>query len=197
MPVPHAEGARIWFYDDFAAADPTDYNVGETVEAKLLTRTTSAQLDPALAPVDSVRLTQRQARPYPPGDLKLAGARYPAALDGDLAVSWAHRDRRLQSDQLVDHGQGSIGPEAGTAYVLRLLDAIAGTILDSPAPITGTSYTAALKGVYRVRAEIGSTREGLTSWQKAAHTFDFKNGLLRSETSDELVTEAGDYLLME
>lgn len=197
VPVPHGEGARIWFYDDFAVADPTDYSAGETVEAKLLTRTSSAQLDPALAPVDSVKLAQRQARPYPPGDLKLAGARYPAAVDGDLVVGWAHRDRRLQNDQLVDHGQGSVGPEADTAYVLRLLDAIAGTALDSPAPITGTSYTAALKGVYRVRAEIGSTRDGLASWQKAAHTFDFKNGLLRSETSDELVTEAGDYLLME
>jgi hypothetical protein len=197
VPVPHAEGTRIWFYDDFAAADPTDYSVGETVEAKLLTRTSSAQLDPASAPVDSVKLAQRQARPYPPGDLKLVGARYPDAVDGDLVVGWAHRDRRLQGDQLVDHGQGSIGPEAGTAYVLRLLDAIAGTVLDSPAPITGTSYTAALKGVYRVRAEIGSTRDGLASWQKAAHTFDFKNGLLRSEASDELVTEAGDYLLME
>ncbi|ALN55396.1 hypothetical protein GLE_0037 [Lysobacter enzymogenes] len=197
VPVPHAEGVRVWFYDDFAAADSTDYSVGETVEAKLLTRTSSAQLDPALAPVDSVRLTQRQARPYPPGDLKLAGARYPDAVDGDLVVGWAHRDRRLQSDQLVDHSQGSVGPEAGTAYVLRLLDAIAGTVLDSPAPIAGTSYAATLKGVYRVRAEIGATRDGLASWQKAAHTFDFKNGLLRSETSDELVTEAGDYLLME
>lgn len=197
VPVPHPEGARIWFYDDFAAVDPTDYSVGETVEAKLLTRTSSAQLDPALAPVDSIKLAQRQARPYPPGDLKLAGARYPDAVDGDLVVDWVHRDRRLQSDQLVDHGQGSIGPEAGIAYVLRLLDAIAGSTLESPALIAGTSYSSSLKGVYRVRAEIGSTRDGLTSWQKAAHTFDFKNGLLRSETADELMTEAGNYLLME
>ncbi|MGH8080134.1 MAG: hypothetical protein ACREP7_06125, partial [Lysobacter sp.] len=145
----------------------------------------------------SIKLAQRQARPYPPGDLKLGGLRYPASIEGDLAVAWAHRDRKLQADQLVDHGQGSIGPEAGTAYVLRLLDAIAGTALDSPAAIAGTSYTSPLNGVYRLRAEIGSTRDGLASWQKATHTFDFKNGLLRSEHSDELVTEAGDYLLME
>ncbi|WP_064746411.1 phage tail protein [Lysobacter antibioticus] len=197
VPVPHAEGARIWFYDDFAAADPMDYSAGETVEAKLLTRTSSAQLDPALAPIDNVRLAQRQARPYPPGDLKLAGARYPDAVDGDLVVDWAHRDRRLQADQLIDHGQGSIGPEAGTAYVVRLLDAIAGSVLDGPAPISGASYASPLKGAHRVRAETGSMRDGLASWQKATHTFDFKNGLLRTETSDELVSEAGDYLLME
>ncbi|MBT2748332.1 phage tail protein [Lysobacter sp. ISL-50] len=197
VPMPHAVGARIWFFDDYAAADSTDYSVGETVQAKLLTRTSSALLDPALAPVDTIKLAQRQARPYPPGDLKLNGQRYPASIDGDLAVAWAHRDRRLQADQLVDHGQGSIGPEAGTAYVLRLLDDIAGSVLESPAATPGTGYTAALKGVYRLRTEVGSTREGLTSWQKAAHTFDFKNGLLRTETADELVSETGDYLLIE
>ena len=197
VPAPHVPGARIWFYDDYAAADPSDYSLGETVQAKLLTRTSSAQLDPALAPIDSIKLAQRQARPYPPGDLKLGGLRYPPAVEGDLVVAWAHRDRKLQADQLVDHGQGPIGPEAGTAYVLRLLDAIGGTAFDSPAPITGTSYGSSLKGVHRVRAEIGSTRDGLASWQKATHTFDFKNGLLRSEAGDELVTEAGDYLLME
>ncbi|MGO1069635.1 phage tail protein [Lysobacter sp. CA199] len=195
VPVPHAVGARIWFYDDFAANDPTDYSVGETVQAKLLTRTSSAQLDPALAPVDMIKLVQRQVRPYPPGDLKLNGQRYPASIDGDLALSWAHRDRKLQADQLVDHGQGSIGPEVGTAYVVRLLDAIAGTALDSPAAITGTSHTSPLKGAHRVRAEIGATRDGLTSWQKAAHTFDFKNGLLRTEVGDDLVIEAGDFIV--
>ncbi|MGO1073858.1 hypothetical protein [Lysobacter sp. CA199] len=48
-----------------------------------------------------------------------------------------------------------------------------------------------------MHAEVGSTRDGLASWQKASHIFDFKNGLLRTETSDELVTESGDYLLVE
>ncbi|WP_408952101.1 phage tail protein [Lysobacter sp. Hz 25] len=196
-PAPHTAGARIWFYEDYVANDPTDYSVGEIVQAKLLTRTSSAQLDPALAPVDSIKLAQRQARPYPPGDLKLNGQRYPPSIDGDLVVSWAHRDRRLQADQLVDHGQGSIGPEAGTAYVLRQLDAIVGQALDSPAALTGNNYTSPLRGAYRVRAEIGTTRDGLASWQRATHTFDFKNGLLRTETGDELITEAGDYLLIE
>lgn len=197
VPVPHAIGARIWFFDDFAANDPTYYSIGETVQAKLLTRTSSAQLDPALASVDTIKLAQRQARPYPPGDLKLNGLQYPASIDGDLIVSWAHRDRRLQSDQLVDHGQGSIGPEAGTVYVVRLLDAATGTALDSPAALTGISYTSPLKGSYRVRAEVASTRDGMTSWQKAIHAFGFKNGLLHTETGHEWVTEAGDYLLME
>ena len=197
VPAPHAVGARIWFYDDFAANDPTDYSVGETVQAKLLTRTSSAQLDSALAPVDAIKLAQRQARPYPPGDLKLNGLRYPASIDGDLVVAWAHRDRRLQADQLVDHGQGSIGPEAGTAYVVRLLDAIAGQALDSPVALSGTNYISPLRGAYRVRAEIGTTRDGLTSWQNASHTFDFKNGLLRTEVGDDLVTEAGDYILAD
>ena len=197
VPVPHAAGARVWFYDDFAANDASDYSMGETVQAKLLTRSSSAQLDPALAPIDSVKLDQRQARPYPPGDLKLNGQRYPAAIDGDLVVSWAHRDRRLQADQLVDHGQGSIGPEVGTAYVVRLLDDLAGNLLENASAAPTTTYAAALKGAYRVRVEVESRRDGLVSWQRGRHTFDFKNGLLRTETGDELVTEAGDHLLIE
>lgn len=41
---------------------------------------------------------------------------------------------------------------------MRMLDAIASEVLDKPAPLTGTSYASALRGMYRVRAEIGSTR---------------------------------------
>lgn len=41
---------------------------------------------------------------------------------------------------------------------MRLLDAIASEVLDKPASLTGTSYASALRGMYRVRAEIGSTR---------------------------------------
>ncbi|UOF14816.1 hypothetical protein IEQ11_24420 [Lysobacter capsici] len=73
-------------------------------------------------------------------------------------MAWAHHDRRLHADQLVDHGQGLIGREVGTAYLMRLLDAIASEVLDKPASLTGTSYASALRGMYHVRAEIGSTR---------------------------------------
>lgn len=41
---------------------------------------------------------------------------------------------------------------------MRLLDAIASEVLDKPASLTGTSYASALRGMYHVRAEIGSTR---------------------------------------
>ncbi|MGH8083181.1 MAG: hypothetical protein ACREP7_21560, partial [Lysobacter sp.] len=92
--------------------------------------TSSAKLDPASALVDAIKLAQRQARPYPLGDLKLNGLCSPASIDGDLMVAWAHRDRKLQADQLVDHGQGSIGPEAGATYVLRLLDDIGSSVLE-------------------------------------------------------------------
>lgn len=70
-------------------------------------------------------------------------------------------------------------------------------MLDSPAAITGTNYASPLRGAYRVHAEVGVTRDGLTSWQKANHTFDFKNGLLRTEVGDDLVTEAGDSILAD
>ncbi|WP_157754267.1 hypothetical protein [Lysobacter capsici] len=41
---------------------------------------------------------------------------------------------------------------------MRLLDAIAARVLDNPVSLTGTGCASALRGMYRARAEIGSTR---------------------------------------
>lgn len=122
VPAPHAAGSRIWFVDQLAGLDPTEWLVGETVNAKLLTNTASGTLDPAAAPVDSVTMAQRQHRPYPPGNVRLNGTAYPAQIGATalLTVSWAHRDRVGQAEQLIDTAQSSIGPEAGTSYVLRI-----------------------------------------------------------------------------
>lgn len=141
VPAPHAAGSRIWFVDQLAGLDPTEWLVGETVNAKLLTNTASGTLDPAAAPVDSVTMAQRQHRPYPPGNVRLNGTAYPAQIGAAalLNVSWAHRDRVGQAEQLIDTAQSSIGPEAGTSYVLRIYGET-DTLLRTQTQ-TGTTYT--------------------------------------------------------
>lgn len=140
VPAAHAAGARLWFFDDFASADPTEYSPGVTVQARLLPHTSSGSLDPVLAPTDTLVMAQRQARPYPPGRLLINTVAYPASITGTLVVAWAHRDRLLQADQLVDTTQGDIGPEAGTTYTIELYgetNALKRTVTG----LTGTSYT--------------------------------------------------------
>lgn len=142
VPAAHAAGARLWFVDDFGGIDPTEYTSGTTVQARLLTRTSSGALDPALASTDSLLLGQRQARPYPPGSLRLNGAAYPASVSGEVTVSWSHRDRELQADQLIDTTQGNIGPEPGVTYRVRFYSGPSGATLERTySGITGTSQT--------------------------------------------------------
>lgn len=205
VPSAHAAGAQVLFYEDSYAADPGAYAPTTTVQARLLTNTSQGILDPALAPIDSLTTTQRQNRPYPPGKLTINGVAYPTAiddLDGVLAVAWAHRDRKLQADQLIDTEQASIGPESGTTYNLRIYNHGTGALLQNQTGITTTSASPALPaGSYNVRLELESVRGGLTSWQKHSHAFAFNyaQGFLVTETAgDFLVTEpGGDFLVLE
>ncbi|HCI3908970.1 TPA: hypothetical protein NO249_006790, partial [Pseudomonas aeruginosa] len=102
VPAKHLAGARVWFYDTFEAVDETVYSQGVTLQARLLTNTSEGQLAPALAATDSLTLTGRQGKPYPPGQFRINGSAYPAKVYGVLSVSWAKRDRIGQADQLID-----------------------------------------------------------------------------------------------
>lgn len=139
VPVWHPSGRRIWFYDNYAAGDPTEYVAGESVDAKLISRTTGERLDPALATTMSLLLDQRQGRPYPPGNLLINSVRYPSEIVGELTVVWAHRDRLLQDDRLIGTLEGSIGPEPGTTYSVRVWGE-AGTLIHSQDGIEGTEF---------------------------------------------------------
>lgn len=120
VPTAHVSGTRLWFYDDFASADSTEYSSGVAMEAIALPFTGTAVLDIGSASIYSLTLDQRAYRPYPPGALQFNGAAYPDTVGGEITVSWSHRDRLLQADQLVDTSAGHIGPEAGTSYRLQI-----------------------------------------------------------------------------
>lgn len=191
VPALHAAGARIWFYDTFEGADETEYSGGVTVQARLLTNTSLGQLDPSLAGTDSLTLVGRQGRPYPPGGFLIDGVSYPEDCSSDVVVSWVHRDRLLQADQLIDTTTGSIGPEAGTSYVARMRRVDTSAIL---AEVTGSGASAILAASYtgQVQIELFSTRDGLDSYQMHQHILDYAgaagfpvDGLLRYYRYDE------------
>lgn len=170
VPAPHAAGARIWLYADSAAVDLAEYAAGVTVSAKVLPYSSGGWLDAALAPVDTLLMKQRQYRPYPPGNLLIGGVAYPAAVEGDVVLAWAHRDRVLQADQVVDTTQANIGPEAGTTYSARLLRADTNAVLVSQTALTGTTTTLTTTYVGAVIVELWSVRDGLESYQRHAWT---------------------------
>jgi hypothetical protein len=200
----HDAGERIWFYDTWASSDRREYAGGETVSAKLRTRTSSQLLDAALAPTLAIALDERAFRPYPPGALKITDELASDVVDpgscvGELTVAWAHRDRLLQADQLLDASAGDIGPEAGTTYAVRFyLD----DVLDSTqSGITGTSSTPyTVSGNGSVRVEVEAVRDGATSWLPTIAEFSYSTTPLQAritDADDTRITDSGDRRIVE
>ncbi len=200
VPAAHAVGTRVWFTDEYVGFDTREYLANESPQAKLLTRTSQGELNPDLATAIGLTVQRRQIRPYPPGQLRVQGAAYPPEVwtaGAALTVQWAHRDRLLQADQLIDTEQGSIGPEPGTTYTVRWY--LAGSLMRTQAGIAGTSDTytpPAGSGGKQMRVEVEAIRDGYRSWQILQHTFLYRAQLV-TEAGDRLVTEAGDVLILE
>lgn len=181
VPVAHAASSRIWFADGFQGIDATEYAVGETVNARLLTVTGKGTLALASAPTDSLAMNRRQNRPYPPGNLRINGTAYPSVVKGDLAISWSHRDRLSQTVSLTAQNAGNIGPESGVTYTLRIYGE-AGSLRRTYSGLTGTSQTYTLandeadSGLGRpnalLRIELEANRSGVTSLQKHSVSFE-------------------------
>ncbi|EPN2463473.1 hypothetical protein ACTWCJ_004250 [Pseudomonas aeruginosa] len=114
---------------------------------------------------------------------RLSGLAFDATGNGGygvLTVSWAHRNRLLQADQLVDSSASSISLEAGTTYTLSIYS---GTSLKkSYTGLTGTTWTYPLEddiahGLLPVlRIVLFSVRDGLQSWQQHDITIE-RHGL--------------------
>lgn len=198
VPEEHAPGARLWFYDGYTGEDETAYSSGTSLQVKLLTRTSQGQLASSLASTDTINLQGRQGRPYPPGQFKVGGALYPAQVLGSIALTWAHRDRLLQADQVIDTTMNNIGPEAGTTYTCRLLRADNNAQLAISSGIAGTSATLSTSYTGMVIAELWSSRGGLDSLQRHRHTFEHLGGEpLTTESGEDLLTEDAETLTTE
>ena len=181
VPVAHAANTAVLCYDTWGADDQSEYIAGVTVSAKLLTRTGSGSLPLQAAPEKTTTFASRAARPYPPAQVQINGsAVVPALVSGEFTVSWLHRHRVLQADQLVDVSMASIGPEPGTTYTARFH--LNGALVDTVAGIAGNAlenYSYGGDGLMRV--EVAAMRDGLESWQAASSLeFNYRGALTLS-----------------
>lgn len=173
VPANHTAGGRVWFADDHRAVDPTEYASGTTVKMKARTRTGQGLLDLSLAPEETLAVSGRQAKPYPPGDFRLIGLRYPTQANGAMTVNASHRNRKQQLVYpIIDTLAGNIGPEAGTTYTIDIYAADGVTLKRTQAGITTfpwawdneeTQNTGT--GTGRNRVVLKAVRDGLNSYQ--------------------------------
>lgn len=175
LPQYHALGAHAWTIDDDLQGDPTLYQLGQTINTKVLSKTSSDILPIEDAIENSITVVARQARPYPPGNFQVGGVPIFSPVLGvhpEPEFTWSHRDRTLQDDFLIAHEDGDIGPETGTTYTFRIYDFLTDTLLSTHAGITTSPWTydatmqTADGNPNRVRVEAESVRDGMASYQE-------------------------------
>lgn len=194
VPRPWPVGTRLWGIEDGAAFGVTEYTDGESVDARAATVASGGELPLSSAPGDVVEIAARAARPYPPGLFRINGQADPAAAFGPtLTLTWAHRDRLLQADQLVDQEQASIGPEPGTTYTVRW--SINGVPDGEEVGITDTTAEIEPSASGLLYVEVVAVRDGLESWHAQARELGFSvspNGRRVTTSGDVRVTAGGD-----
>lgn len=175
----HEPGERIWFFGEDLSADMTEYVAGETVTVKLLTNTGSAQLEASAATPMPVSMQGRAGLPYPPGRVKIGGADWPLSVSGSFSVTWAHRNRVAQADQLIDGSVASVTPPANLRYGLRFTAIAADTTatllierLDIGAATATVDLLLPTDGD-TVRMELWAIDENGASLQRHTHEFAF------------------------
>lgn len=211
IPAEHAANALIWFFDDSIGSDEIEYGGTETIGVKVLPRTAMSGNIPIIgSPPNEITFNFRFLRPYPPGNVRLngvvfAGNYHEVSAASGLALTWTHRDRVLQADQLIDHGAASVGPEPGTTYTVQVYRADNNALLRTVTGIAGTSWTythaMALADITTVAGGVSiyillkSVRNSLDSYQLyRIDAVAVIPGNLTTESSDRITTEAGDPL---
>lgn len=195
VPVAHTASSRIWFADGLTGFSTTEYADAEVLDVKLLPITGQGPLEITEAPSDSITFDQRQYRPYPPAGLLFNGSAWPTTLDAgaDVVLTWAHRDRTLQTAYIVEQDEANIGPEASVTYSLEVADESL-DVLHSETGITDDTATVPVSALVTdvlLRFRLWAVRGGLTSWQMHEHFAILVNSRI-TEAEDTRVTEAGD-----
>lgn len=175
-PKAHIAGTKMFFWDPLYGVDPVEYVDGETIGVKITPTTGLGSLDVTDAVAMSVTLDQRAIRPYAPGDLRVQTESYlDGPYDGELAISWTHRDRTQQTGGTIyDHTFGDIGPEAGVEYRLTGYDPTM-TLIHTEDNIVGTSTVWEPTADGYLTIKVASKRDGLDSWQSATTSFFYSS----------------------
>ncbi|MGD9610452.1 MAG: hypothetical protein AB7U59_13670 [Desulfovibrionaceae bacterium] len=213
-PAAHAAGARVWFigWTDYGL-DETVYLQGLTARIRACPRTARGVLALASASENSLEADARAIRPYPPANVRINGAYYPAALADNTAitVTWDNRNRLNQTGGLFAQSAGNILPESGTTLSIYLYDADTGTLIRSVTGLTTEprSWTYPLDTELAdreervgeaMRVEVEAVRDAWASWQRFVVPVPARAvsvGCLATSDGDIIATTAGDKLAYE
>lgn len=165
VPTDHASGTTIFFCQDNQAFSDYQYLEGDEVLTKLRPRSLGRLLDIDEATENTTLMTNRAAKPYAPGNVKINGQAYPAVISGPISITWSHRSRLLQTADIVIQSDGDIGPETGTEYRVEIVG-------EGDLVTTATEFSWCAPTDTVVTVTLGSTCNSLNSHQ--GHTITFE-----------------------
>lgn len=170
LPAKHAAGSRWWAWTVYNGADSSKRISGERANVKILPATLRGPLAAEAAPTDSINLTGRQGRPYPPANVRINGRYYPQNISAPLIIEWAGRNRKQQTaDIVLSWTDGNITAEDGVQYELVIKQrgsTVLSVVLDEPRyehPATAPPLSG------EIEISLNSLREGLKSSQTWRH----------------------------
>jgi hypothetical protein len=183
VPEAHAAGAWMLYFNVFPPAADVDEPVltGETLDVRVALSDLSGDGASDTLPTYTYVASPRHLMPIAPARLRLNGARVPAVVAGDLAFTWAHRNRLDQTGALtLEQGDPSIQSEAGVTYTLEVrgqdnvVYALQEGLTGTTATVTMADERVARGGALatRVTARLWAVRDGLTSWQRQVVSAD-------------------------
>ena len=116
LPRQHVTGERFYIWEVNGNSDERIYVEGDVVHMRLTPVTGNGELELVNSISTSLTIVGRAFRPYPPANVQINTSYYPATFTGDLAITWAHRDRLQQTANIIDFTEPSISPEPGVSY---------------------------------------------------------------------------------
>ena len=219
VPAHHGGSSQLWFFESVIGSDYVEYAGGETVAVKVLPKTAETGLPIEKSPPTDLTFDWRFTRPYPPGQMQQNGEPWfmPHVMSADepaLTLSWVHRNRVTQADQLVDHHEASVDPEPGTTYWVEVYAENDPVPRRTEVGLTGTTWTYQwsqaivdldivttpdLEDPIDAPATIvfGSMRDGHRSWQTYSVPFSVNNQglfLRAASLSMQVMQESDDTL---
>lgn len=213
--VPRAwpAGTPVWFIDDSVPFEyPAVLSAGETLDVKLLTRTSQGVLPLADAALVSHELTERPWLPNRPANVAVDGVLFntdvtPVDMTGRpdpwVPVSWANRNRLLEDTQVLGWTDATVTPETGQTTTIEVLTANLVTVLATHDSLSGTSFDVpdasfASEEIVGLRFSAERTDGDGTFVSLQAHVIwvQVVSGLI-TEEGDSLITEDGDLLDLE
>lgn len=180
IPVIQRASTPIFFLNGFVATDRIERIGAGSVSVKPLAKTSAGRVPLEYVTPKQVDFSHRMIRPYPPAQMRINGSPWYGSFTltsaQPLVMTWVHRNRALQADQLLGQLDGGVALEAGASYEVRALKSD-GTVVrvsdigsvntwtygvnDAVADFSLTPAAETFVGYLT----IGTKREGWSSWR--------------------------------